>query len=94
MRFTFPKEQRVLTPEEYAALGYVQIGDLSNLDIAIKNDTPLSISSPFPVYRADTKEEFAYDIAIGIGKITAAAATGGTAAVIRTTLGYVTSLLT
>jgi hypothetical protein len=54
--------QRVYTPEEYAAMGYNLRSDY-NLDFG-KADAPLSKTSDFLVYRADTKGEFAKDVAI------------------------------
>ena len=54
--------QRVYTPEEYAAMGYNLRSDY-NLDFG-KADAPLSPTSEFLVYRADTKGEFARDAAI------------------------------
>lgn len=89
MPFEFPKEQRVLTAEEYAALGYIIRGDTPKLDPG----KPLSTGYSFPAYRADTKEEFAIDFAVGIAKVGYAVSTGGLGAGVNTTLGYVWSLL-
>lgn len=94
MTFLIPEQQRVLTPAEYQALGYQARGDLSQLEINLSPDKPLSQGYAFPVYRAESKQEFAIDVAVGIAKVGAAAVTGGTSAAVRTTLGYVTSLLT
>jgi len=94
MTFVIPEQQRVLTPAEYQGLGYQLRGDFSQLEISRSPDKPLTEGYSFPVYRAETKEEFAIDIAVGIAKVGFATATGGTSAVVRTTLGYVTSLLT
>lgn len=55
-------KQRVFTPEEYASMGYNLRSDY-NLDFG-KADAPLSPTSEFLVYRADTKGEFARDAAI------------------------------
>lgn len=89
MPFEFPKEQRVLTAEEYAALGYIIRGDTPKLDPG----KPLSTGYSFPAYRADTKEEFAIDYAVGIAKVGYSVSTGGLGAGVNTTLGYVWSLL-
>jgi len=94
MTFVIPEQQRVLTPEEYQALGYQLRGDFSESEISRSPDKPLSEGYNFPVYRAESKEDFAIDVAVGIAKVGFAAATGGTTAVVRTTLGYVTSLVT
>ena len=89
MPFEFPQEQRVLTPEEYAALGYIVRGEIPKLDPG----KPLSTGYSFPAYRAETKEEYAVDLAIGLAKVGTAISTGGVSAFVRTTLGYTWSLL-
>ena len=94
MTFLIPDQQRVLTPTEYQALGYQVRGDFSKLEINRSPDKPLTQGYNFPVYRAETKEEFVIDVAVGIAKVGFTAATGGTTAAVRTTLGYVTGLLT
>ena len=87
-------KQRVLTPQEYAALGYVQRDDFDPTMFNIRPDKPLSEPFfAFPVYRADTKEEFAIDLAVGTIKVAAAATTGGIIAAGRTALGYTMSVL-
>ena len=90
MPFEFPKEQRVLTAEEYSALGYIVRGQTPKLDPG----RPLSTGYSFPAYRAETKEEYAIDLAIGLAKVGYAISTGGTGAFVNTTLGYTWSLLT
>ena len=72
-------EQRVYTPEEYASMGY-NLRDDYNLDFG-KADAPLSPTTEFLVYRANTKGEFAKDAAflaidIAIAPIGAASAAG------------------
>ena len=72
-------KQRVFTPEEYASMGYNLRSDY-NLDFG-KADAPLSPTSEFLVYRADTKGEFVRDAAIlgielAIAPIGAASAAG------------------
>lgn len=94
MTFMIPVEQRVLTPEEYAALGYVQIGDLSKIDLRTTPDKALSKGFSIPAYRAETKEEALIDIGIGLVKLGSAVSTGGLSAGVKTTLGYTWSLLT
>lgn len=54
-------KQRVFTPEEYASMGYNLRTDY-NLDFG-KADALLPGTSDFLVYRADTKGEFAKDVA-------------------------------
>ena len=46
-----------------------------------------------PAYRADSKEEFAVDVAYAAFRAGVAVATGGIGAAARTTLGLVSSLL-
>lgn len=94
MTFMIPVEQRVLTPEEYAALGYVQIGDLSKIDLQTTPDKALSQGFSYPVYRAETQEEALIDIGVGLVKVGYAVSTGGLGASVNTTLGYTWSLLT
>lgn len=94
MTFVIPQEQRALTPEEYAQLGYIQRGDLSGIDMKHTPDKPLSSGFTFPAYRAETKEEALVDIGIGIAKVGYAVGTGGVGPTIQTTLGYTWSLLT
>ena len=73
-------KQRVFTPEEYSSMGYMQRADydpsmfrtggyssLSQFDINFLN---------LPVYRADTKEQFAMDSFFLLGSF----ATGGSTA--------------
>ena len=48
---------------------------------------------PSFAYRADSKEEFAFDLGVGIAKVGFAVASGGTSAGAKTALGYVVSLL-
>lgn len=90
MPFEFPTEQRVLTQEEYAALGYIVRGETPKLDPG----KPLSTGYSFPAYRAETKEEYAVDLAIGLAKVGYAISTGGIGPAVKTTLGYTWSLLT
>lgn len=89
MTFVFPTEQRVLTPQEYAALGYVHIGEPPE----ITPNSPLPFSFDFPAYRAETKEEALFDIGFGLFKVGTALATGGLGPAVQTTLGYTLSLL-
>ena len=88
MMFVFPTEQRVLTGAEYTALGYTEIGTAPNA----KADAELK-PSIIPAYRSDSKEDYYIDLGMGIVKIGYTASTGGITAAGRTTLGYVTSLL-
>ena len=85
--------QRVLTRAEYAALGYVERGDLSRIDMQMLPDQPLS-RPLFPVYRAESKEEYFIDLGVGIVKAGAALSSGGIVPASRTIVGYTWSLLT
>ena len=92
--FVFPIEQRVLTPAEYEALGYIPIGDLASLNLPVKADKPLSYGYNVPAYRAETQEEALIDLGVGIVKVGYALTTGGVGPAVNTTLGYTWSLLT
>ena len=91
--FVFPTEQRVLTPDEYAALGYVRRDNVPP-ELASIPDKPLSQGLNLPVYRAETKEQYAIDLAVGIVKVGYAYSTGGLGMAGKTSVGYVWSLLT
>lgn len=93
MTFQIPAEQRVLTRAEYAALGYVERGDLSRIDMQMLPDKPLS-RPLFPVYRAETKEQYFVDLGVGIVKAGASLSSGGLVPAARTIVGYTWSLLT
>jgi len=86
--FIFPTEQRVLTEEEYAQLGYIKIGEVPEFE-AGKAFAPILT----PAYRAASKEEALVDLGIGIVKVGYAVATGGVGPATQTTLGYTISLL-
>jgi hypothetical protein len=91
----FPTQQRVLTPEEYAALGYIQRADFDPTIFNISADKPLSTPLiDLPAYRAETQEEALIDIGVGLVKVGYAVSTGGLGAGVNTTLGYTWSLLT
>jgi len=73
-------QQRMFTPEEYASMGYMQNKDY---DPSMFTEGSYSSFKSFdinffnlPVYRADTKEEFAMDSLFLLGSF----ATGGSAA--------------
>ena len=70
-------EQRVLSPEEYAALGYVQRADFDPTMFEGKGDEPLKKPFIDIAYRADTKEEYYIDAGIFLFKLGYAASTGG-----------------
>ena len=88
--FIFPTDQRVLTDEEYAQLGYIRIGNAPE----VSPDKPLGPMLNLPAYRAETQEEALIDIGIGMFKIGYALATGGVGPAVQTTLGYTISLVT
>tara|TARA_Y100000114_G_scaffold6788_1_gene5442 strand:- start:327 stop:599 length:273 start_codon:yes stop_codon:yes gene_type:complete len=85
--------QRVLTPEEYAALGYIQRSDFDPAMFAGTGDAPLSSPMIDLAYRADTKEQAAMEIGYGVFKVGIAISTGGIAPALTTALGYTTSLI-
>lgn len=91
--FVFPTEQRVLTSEEYAALGYIPIGDMASVELRMDPDKPLSTGFTFPAYRAESKEEYAIDLAVGLVKIGYTISTGGAIPAAKTALGYTWSLV-
>lgn len=94
MTFRFPEEQRVLTPREYAALGYIQRGTLP-LELRKDHGTPISKGLlNVPAYRADTKEQYYVDLGVGLIKVGYAASTGGLGVGAKTALGYTWSILT
>ena len=70
-------KQRVLTPSEYAALGYVQRPDFDASMFDVKADEPLTKPFIDIAYRADTKEEYYIDAGIFLFKLGYAASTGG-----------------
>lgn len=91
--FIFPTKQRVLTKQEYEALGYVETSQARELNgFRARNDKPLK-KQIFPAYRADTKEQFAIDYATGIVKVGYTIATGGALPAAKTALGYTWSIL-
>jgi len=84
--------QRVYTPDEYAAMGYIQRPDFDASMFAGTGDAPLPATFDF-AYRAETKEEAVIDISYGVFKIGLALSTGGLQPALTTALGYTTSLL-
>ena len=70
-------KQRVLTPSEYAALGYVQRPDFDPSMFDVEADEPLTKPFIDIAYRADTKEEYYIDAGVFLFKLGYAASTGG-----------------
>ena len=94
MTFRFPTEQRVLTPQEYAALGYVERSVLPP-ELSKTPDPPLPKGIlNVPAYRSDTKEQYYLDLGVGLIKVGYAVSTGGLAIGAKTALGYTWSILT
>ena len=90
--FVFPKEQRVLTPQEYAFLGYLEVGKTPTA----RPTKPLKsalFGINLPAYRAETKEEYAVDFAVGFVKVGYTISTGGVVPAAKTALGYVWSIV-
>lgn len=85
--------QRVLTPDEYAALGYIQRPDFDSTMFAGTGDAPLSEPMFDFAYRAESKEQAAVEIGYGVFKVGIAISTGGLAPALTTALGYTTSLI-
>lgn len=82
-------EQRVLTPEEYKALGYVENPNYNPAEWVGGSYSSYTWDVNFlglPVYRAESKEEFGVDAGTAALKLTAAVLTGGTTAFAR--VGY------
>ena len=86
-------KQEVLSPQQYAALGYVQRADFDPTMFDVKPDEPLSKQYIDIAYRAEEKEDYYIDVAVGLVKLGYAASTGGVVPAAKTTLGYVVSLL-
>ena len=86
-------KQRVLSESEYAALGYVLRSDFNRSMFDLKGDAPLKKPFIDIAYRADEKEDYYVDVAVGLIKLGYAATTGGAVPAAKTTLGYVISLL-
>ena len=84
-------KQRVLSPQEYAALGYVQRLDFDPSMFDVKPDKPLN--KPFIdfAYRAESKEEFAIDLGTYLVKLGATIGSGGLAPAVRVTFIAITS---
>lgn len=85
--------QKALTPEQYAALGYVQRTDFNSRMFNVKPDKPLSQPLFNLAYRADEKTDYYIDVAYGIFKVGAAYASGGVLPAGKTAVTYTFSLL-
>ena len=85
--------QRVLTPEEYAALGYVLREDFDPTVFDVKPDKPLTKPLIDIAYRAEDKEDYYIDVGIMLVKLGYTASTGGVLPAAKTTLGFVLSRL-
>lgn len=72
------KPQRYFTPEEYAAMGYILIDDVT-FDSGSYSSFGIDWNPLDIAYRADSPEEFAIDAAILMFKLGAGFATGGLA---------------
>ena len=70
-------KQRVLSPQEYAALGYVQRPDFDPSMFNVKADEPLTKPFIDIAYRAGSKEEYYVDLGVFLFKLGYAASTGG-----------------
>ena len=70
-------KQEVLTPEQYAALGYVQRADFDPSMFDVKPDEPLSKPFIDIAYRADDKEEYYVDLGVFLFKVAYTYGSGG-----------------
>ena len=80
----FRGTQRVLTPNEYADLGYVLKEDVV-FDEGSYSSFRIDLNPLDLAYRVDTREEAIIDIVLYIGKIALAYGTGGASVAISTT---------
>lgn len=87
------ERQRFLTPDEYAALGYVQREDFDPSIFDVKPDKPLTEPLLDIAYRADEKEEYYLDFTMMVVKLGYTLTTGGIMPAAQSTLGYVISKL-
>lgn len=87
-------EQRYLTYQEYEDRGYVLIDDVRFASGSYQTSGSLDLN-PFDLaYRADTKEEYYYDLATALVEVGLAYVTGGAGRLFRTTYGVVKELVT
>ena len=82
-------EQRVLSYEEYEALGYTLYQDYR---APTGPGSTLKSNLINVAYRADSKEQYATDYLTGIIKITVAISSGGVSAGLKTGTAYFFSL--
>lgn len=86
-------EQRYLSYQEYADLGYVLRNDVQ-FDTGSYSSFSLDLN-PFDLaYRADTKEQYYYDVADALVTVGLAYVGGSTGRLFRTTFGVVKELVT
>lgn len=83
-------QQRVLTYQEYADLGYTLYQDYR---APTGKGSTLKINHFDIAYRADTKEQYAADYVYGVFRVTTALATGGTSQGLKAGATYLFSLL-
>ena len=86
-------KQQALTPEQYAALGYVQRADFDVALFDVKPDAPLPQPMFDLAYRANEKSDYYIDVAYGLFKVGTAYASGGVLPAGKTALTYTFSLL-
>ena len=86
-------EQRYLTYQEYADRGYVLRDDVQ-FDTGSYSSFSLDLN-PFDLaYRADTKEQYYYDVANALVEVGLAYVGGSVGRLVRTTFGVVKELVT
>lgn len=79
--------QRYLSPEEYAALGYELKQDIRFREGSYATRT-YGIDLPDFAYRAESKEDYAIDLGVGLAKLAWAYGTGGIGPAAKTALVY------
>ena len=86
-------EQRYLTYQEYEDRGYVLREDVRFATGSYQTAGSLDLN-PFDLaYRADTKEQYYYDLADALIEVGLAYVSGGTGRLFRTTYGVVKELV-
>lgn len=90
----FPEEQRVLTPDEYAALGYILYDDYTAPEGSYKTDSTFDLNFLDLAYRADTKEQYYQDFGYLLLRAATASVTGGVDVGVRTAFGILIDHLT
>lgn len=86
-------EQRYLTYQEYAERGYVLRNDVQ-FDTGSYSSFSLDLNPFNLAYRADTKEQYYYDVAEALVEVGIASIGGSVGRLVRSTFGIVKELVT